>query len=117
MMFSINWIMTLASLFIVPVSLLLITIVVKKSQKYFKNQQEYLGHVNGQVEEVYSGHNIVKAFNAEEREINTFNELNDTLYKSAWKSQFLSGLMQPIMIFVGNFGYVLVSIIGGWLSY
>ena len=85
MMFSINWIMTLVALLIVPVSLGLISIVVKKSQRYFKSQQEYLGHVNGQVEEVYSGHNIVKAFNAEEREINTFNDLNDTLYKSAWK--------------------------------
>ena len=108
--------MTLVALLIVPVSLGLISIVVKKSQKYFKSQQEYLGHVNGQVEEVYSGHNIVKAFNAEEREINTFNDLNDTLYKSAWKSQFLSGLMQPIMMFVGNLGYVLVSIIGGFLA-
>ena len=116
MMFSINWIMTLVALLIVPVSLGLISIVVKKSQRYFKSQQEYLGHVNGQVEEVYSGHNIVKAFNAEEREINTFNDLNDTLYKSAWKSQFLSGLMQPIMMFVGNLGYVLVSIIGGFLA-
>ena len=116
MMFSISWIMTLVSILIIPLSLLLITTVVKKSQKYFKNQQEYLGHVNGQVEEVYSGHNIVKAFNAEEREINTFNELNETLYKNAWKAQFLSGLMQPIMIFVGNIGYVLVSIIGGWLA-
>lgn len=116
MMFSINWVMTLVALLIIPVSLGLISVVVKKSQRYFKSQQEYLGHVNGQVEEVYSGHNIVKAFNSEEREINTFNDLNDTLYKSAWKSQFLSGLMQPIMMFVGNLGYVLVSIIGGFLA-
>lgn len=116
MMFSINWVMTLAALLIIPISLGLITLVVKKSQKYFTSQQEYLGHVNGQVEEIYSGHNIVTAFNAEEKEINKFNELNDTLYKSAWKSQFLSGLMQPIMMFVGNLGYVIVSIIGGWLA-
>ena len=116
MMFSINWVMTLVALLIIPVSLGLISVVVKKSQRYFKSQQEYLGHVNGQVEEVYSGHNIVKAFNSEEREINKFNDLNDTLYKSAWKSQFLSGLMQPIMMFVGNLGYVLVSIIGGFLA-
>ena len=116
MMFSINWIMTLASLIVIPVSAGLIAFVVKKSQKYFKTQQEYLGYVNGQVEEVYSGHNVMKAFNAEEREINKFNELNDTLYSSAWKSQFLSGMMMPIMTFVGNLGYVIVSILGGWLT-
>lgn len=116
MMFSINWIMTLASLIVIPVSVGLIAVVVKKSQKYFKTQQEYLGYVNGQVEEVYSGHNIMKAFNAEEREINKFTELNDTLYNSAWKSQFLSGMMMPIMQFVGNLGYVGVSILGGYLA-
>jgi len=116
MMFSINWIMTLASLIVIPVSVGLIAVVVKKSQKYFKTQQEYLGYVNGQVEEVYSGHNVMKAFNAEEREINKFTELNDTLYNSAWKSQFLSGMMMPIMTFVGNLGYVIVSILGGWLA-
>ena len=116
MMFSINWIMTLASLVVIPVSGGLIAFVVKKSQKYFTTQQEYLGYVNGQVEEVYSGHNVMKAFNAEEREVNKFNELNDTLYNSAWKSQFLSGMMMPIMTFVGNLGYVIVSILGGWLT-
>lgn len=116
MMFSINWAMTLVALIILPISALLISLVVKRSQGFFKKQQEYLGHVNGQVEEIYSGHNIVKAFNAEEKEIEHFNNLNDTLFESAWKSQFLSGLMQPIMMFVGNFGYVLVSIMGGWLA-
>ena len=116
MMFSINWIMTLASLVVIPVSGGLMAFVVKKSQKYFTTQQEYLGYVNGQVEEVYSGHNVMKAFNAEEREVNKFNELNDTLYNSAWKSQFLSGMMMPIMTFVGNLGYVIVSILGGWLT-
>ena len=116
MMFSINWIMTLASLVVLPISFILMAVIVKKSQKHFKTQQEYLGHVNGQIEEVYSGHNIMKAFNAEERETTRFNELNDTLYHSAWKSQFLSGLMMPIMTFVGNLGYVVISILGGWLA-
>lgn len=116
MMFSISWIMTLATFIILPVSMILISLVVKKSQKYFKSQQEYLGHLNGQVEEVYGGHNIMKAFNREEASTKDFNELNDTLYKSAWKSQFLSGMMMPIMSFVGNLGYVLVTILGGWLT-
>lgn len=116
MMFSISWIMTLATFIILPVSMILISLVVKKSQKYFKSQQEYLGHLNGQVEEVYGGHNIMKAFNREEASTKDFDELNNTLYKSAWKSQFLSGMMMPIMSFVGNLGYVLVSILGGWLT-
>lgn len=116
MMFSISWIMTLATFIILPVSMVLISLVVKKSQKYFKSQQEYLGHLNGQVEEVYGGHNIMKAFNREESSTKDFDELNNTLYKSAWKSQFLSGMMMPIMSFVGNLGYVLVSILGGWLT-
>lgn len=116
MMFSISWIMTLATFIILPVSIVLISLVVKKSQKYFKSQQEYLGHLNGQVEEVYGGHNIMKAFNREEASTKDFDELNNTLYKSAWKSQFLSGMMMPIMSFVGNLGYVLVSILGGWLT-
>ncbi|WP_300261066.1 ABC transporter ATP-binding protein [Clostridium sp.] len=116
MMFSISWIMTLATFIILPVSMVLISLVVKKSQKYFKAQQEYLGHLNGQVEEVYGGHNIMKAFNREEASTKDFDELNNTLYKSAWKSQFLSGMMMPIMSFVGNLGYVLVSILGGWLT-
>lgn len=116
MMLSISWIMTLATFIILPVSMILISLVVKKSQKYFKSQQEYLGHLNGQVEEVYGGHNIMKAFNREEASTKDFDELNNTLYKSAWKSQFLSGMMMPIMSFVGNLGYVLVSILGGWLT-
>ena len=116
MMFSISWMMTIIALLIIPISGLLITLVVKKSQKYFKDQQEYLGHVNGQVEEVYGGHNIVKAFNGEEDAIEEFDKLNTKLYESAWKSQFLSGMMMPIMIFVGNLGYVMVSILGGWLA-
>ncbi|MGG0276937.1 ABC transporter ATP-binding protein [Bacillus rhizoplanae] len=116
MMLSISWQMTLVALLILPVSMMLIMGVVKRSQKYFKSQQEYLGHVNGQVEEIYSGHNIVKAFNTEEDEVKKFEEVNDTLYTSAWKSQFLSGMMMPIMMFIGNIGYVAVSILGGWLA-
>lgn len=116
MMFSISWIMTLAALLILPISMIFISLVVKKSQKYFKSQQEYLGHVNGQVEEVYGGHNIVKAFNGEEDAIEEFDRINNTLYGSAWKSQFLSGMMMPIMTFIGNLGYVMVSILGGWLA-
>lgn len=116
MMISISGIMTLATLLILPISMLLISIVVKKSQKHFRNQQRYLGNVNGQVEEIYGGHNIVKAFNGEEEAIREFNKLNDKLYDSAWKSQFLSGMMMPIMTFVGNLGYVVVSILGGWLA-
>jgi ATP-binding cassette subfamily B multidrug efflux pump len=115
MMFSISWVMTLVSLLILPVSMLLISLIVKRSQKYFRSQQEYLGHVNGEVEEVYSGHNIVRAFNGEKDVTDKFNQLNDTLYSSAWKSQFLSGMMQPLMMFIGNLGYVMVSILGGWL--
>lgn len=116
MMLSISWQMTLVALLILPVSMILIMAVVKRSQKYFKSQQEYLGHVNGQVEEIYSGHNIVKAFNKEEEEVKKFKKVNDTLYHSAWKSQFLSGMMMPIMTFIGNIGYVAVSILGGWLA-
>ncbi|WP_242220198.1 ABC transporter ATP-binding protein [Bacillus cereus group sp. BfR-BA-01380] len=116
MMLSISWQMTLVALLILPVSMILIMAVVKRSQKYFKSQQEYLGHVNGQVEEIYSGHNIVKAFNKEEEEVKKFEEVNDILYHSAWKSQFLSGMMMPIMTFIGNIGYVAVSILGGWLA-
>ncbi|MFD3447157.1 ABC transporter ATP-binding protein [Microbacteriaceae bacterium 4G12] len=116
MMLSISWQMTLVALLILPVSMALIIGVVKRSQKYFKSQQEYLGHINGQVEEIYSGHNIVKAFNREEEEVKKFEETNDILYHSAWKSQFLSGMMMPIMTFIGNIGYVAVSILGGWLA-
>ncbi|MEG0370691.1 MAG: ABC transporter ATP-binding protein [Clostridium sp.] len=116
MMFSISFTMTIAAILVIPISAIFIMLVVKKSQKYFKSQQEYLGHVNGQVEEIYSGHNIVKVFNGENDAINEFNDLNDTLYKSAWKSQFLSGMMMPIMSFIGNLGYVVVSILGGFLA-
>lgn len=116
MMLSINVAMTFAVLLVVPISLFLISFIVKKSQKYFKLQQEYLGHVNGKVEETYGGQNIVKLFNAEEKEIKRFNEDNEVLYKSAWKSQFLSGLMQPVMLFVGNLSYVAVAILGGYLT-
>lgn len=116
MMLSISVSMTLVSVLILPLSGILIALVVKKSQKYFKEQQSFLGHVNGHVEEIYGGHNIVKAFNGEEKARKEFNELNETLYNSAWKSQFLSGMMMPIMSFIGNIGYVLVSILGGYLA-
>ncbi len=116
MMLSISPLMTLIALLILPVSVGLISVIVKHSQKYFKNQQEYLGHVNGQVEEVYGGHNIVKVFNKEADVIAQFDRDNDILYESAWKSQFLSGMMMPIMQFVGNLGYVAVVILGGWLA-
>lgn len=116
MMLSISPVMTLVALLILPVSMTLISVIVKKSQKYFKSQQEYLGHVNGQVEEVYGGHNIVKVFNKEKDVIQEFDETNHVLYESAWKSQFLSGMMMPIMQFVGNLGYVAVAILGGYLA-
>ena len=116
MMLSISPLMTVIALLILPVSMVLISVIVKHSQKYFKSQQEYLGHINGQVEEVYGGHNIVKAFNKEEDVIREFDETNDILFRSAWKSQFLSGMMMPIMQFVGNLGYVGVSILGGYLA-
>ena len=116
MMLSISVTMTIVALLIVPLSGLFISFVVKKSQKYFKEQQTYLGHVNGHVEEIYSGHNIMKAFNGEDKAVEEFNELNNTLYNSAWKSQFLSGMMMPIMTFIGNIGYVAVTILGGYLT-
>jgi ATP-binding cassette subfamily B protein len=115
MMFSISWQMTLVALCIIPVSMLLIIFVVKRSQKYFKQQQEYLGNVNGHVEEMYGGHLVMKAFNGEEKSIEQFDGLNNKLYGVAWKSQFLSGMMMPVMTFVGNLGYVAVSVLGGWL--
>lgn len=116
MMLSISWQMTIASLLILPISMIIIGFIVKNSQSHFKSQQKYLGHVNGQVEETYGGHNIVKAFNREDAAIAEFNELNDKLYESAWKSQFLSGMMMPMMTFIGNLGYVLVSILGGYFT-
>ena len=116
MMLSISWIMTLAALVIIPLSLFAVRKVVGRSQKYFKKQQRYLGHVNGLVEENYGGHQIVRVFNKEEEVTEQFNKLNDELYDSAWRSQFLSGMMQPLMAFIGNLGYVMVSILGGWLA-
>lgn len=116
MMFSISWLMTLVAIIILPLSGLLMSGIVKKSQKYFSAQQEYLGKVNGEVEEVYGGHNVVRAFNGEESAYESFEKLNKTLYSSAWKSQFLSGLMMPVMNFIGNLGYVLMSIFGGYLT-
>ncbi len=116
MMLSISPLMTVVALLILPVSMILVSMIVKHSQKYFRDQQEYLGHVNGQVEEVYSGHTIVKAFNKEKEVTEEFARNNDILYESAWKSQFFSGMMMPIMQFVGNLGYVAVSILGGYLA-
>ncbi len=116
MMLTISWIMTLVSMTIIPLSIIFIGIIVKQSQKYFKTQQESLGQINGHVEEIFSGHNIMKAFNGEKRAVDKFDTINETLHKSAWKSQFLSGMMFPIMGFIGNIGYVLVTILGGWLT-
>jgi ATP-binding cassette, subfamily B, multidrug efflux pump len=116
MMLTISWLMTLLALIILPLSLVLVSFVVKISQKYFKQQQSYLGHVNGHIEEMYSGHVVMKAFNGESDSINKFNGINEELYRSAWKSQFLSGLMMPIINFIGNLGYVGVTILGGYLT-
>ena len=116
MMFSISWEMTIVSLLILPVTVFIVKNVVGKSQKYFKKQQDYLGHVNGQVEEIYGGHTIVKAFNGENEAIKEFSKANKELYQSAWKSQFLSGLIFPVMNFIGNIGYVAVAILGGYLA-
>jgi ATP-binding cassette subfamily B protein len=116
MMFSISWAMTVVSLLVIPLSLAFTGVVIGKSQKYFKEQQDYLGHVNGHVEEMYGGHVVMKAFNGEARSVAVFNQSNDKLYDSAWKSQFLSGLMMPVMGFIGNLGYVAVTILGGYLA-
>ena len=116
MMLSISPLMTLIALVTLPVSAVLVMVAVKRSQKYFVAQQEYLGHVNGQIEEVFGGHNVIKLFNKEESALKEFEEKNDILYQSAWKSQFLSGLMQPLMNFVGNLGYAAVVVAGGFLS-
>ena len=116
MMFSISWEMTIVSLLILPISAIILKKVIGKSQKYFVKQQEYLGHVNGQVEEVYGGHNIVKVFGREKEAIKEFEKENTELYKSGWRSQFLSGLMYPLMNFVGNVGYVAVAILGGYFA-
>ncbi len=116
MMFSISWVMTLVSLLIIPLSMMIVMLIIKQSQKYFKQQQDYLGHLNGHVEEMFGGHVVMKAFNGETRSVEKFDTFNNTLYSSAWKSQFLSGLMMPIMMFIGNLGYVAVSIMGGYLA-
>jgi ABC-type multidrug transport system fused ATPase/permease subunit len=116
MMFFISWQMTLVALVMVPVSGLLVMVVVKKSQGYFKTQQETLGRMNGHVEEMYGGNNVVQAFNGEDESIEQFEIHNTSLYTSAWKSQFLSGLMMPMMNFVSNLGYVAICIIGGYLA-
>lgn len=115
MMFTINWLMTLVAILIIPLSSLVITFIVKHSQRYFREQQDYLGHVNGHVEEMYGGHNIVKAFNGEKKSIEKFDVLNNTLYGAAWKSQFLTGIMMPLMNVIGNLGYVAVTVLGSWL--
>ena len=115
MMLSINVYMTLAAILILPISMMIIGKVMKHSQKYFQQQQKYLGEVNGQVEEIYSGHNVVKAFNKEEDVIREFEKTNEKLYTTGWRSQFFSGMMMPIMQFVGNLGYVIVALLGGFL--
>ncbi len=116
MMLSISWQMTLIALGILPVSFIFVILVVKKSQKQFTAQQKYLGKVNGHVEEMYGGHQVMKAFNGEEKSVETFDEFNDKFYVSAWKSQFLSGIMMPLMMFVTNLGYVAVCILGGYFA-
>lgn len=116
MMLTINGWMTLAILIVLPLTAVFAMMIMKSSQKYFVAQQTYLGHVNGQIEEIYSGHNVVKLYNGEAKASAEFKEMNDELYKSAWKSQFFSGLMQPIAQFVGNLGYVLVCILGGYFA-
>jgi len=116
MMLSISWLMTLVALVIIPLSMLVVSLIIRQSQKYFKEQQDYLGHINGHVEEMYGGHIVMKAFNGEEKSIQKFDKFNNVLYDVAWKSQFLSGLMMPIMMFIGNLGYVAVAILGGYLA-
>jgi ATP-binding cassette subfamily B multidrug efflux pump len=116
MMFTISWLMTVVALVVIPLSMITVMVIVKYSQKYFKQQQEYLGHVNGHVEEMYGGHIVMKAFNGEEESIQKFDVSNNTLYDSAWKAQFLSGLMMPIMFFISNLGYVAVAVLGSYLA-
>jgi len=116
MMLSISWLLTLVTLIMIPLAMILVSVIVKRSQKYFVSQQRYLGEVNGHVEEMYGGHNVMRAFNGEKKSVEAFDELNEKLYKVSWKSQFLSGLMMPIMGFVGNLGYVAVCVLGGFLA-
>lgn len=116
MMLSISPLMTIIAIVILPISVALVSFVIKKSQNYFKTQQEYLGHINGQIEETYGGHMVVKSFNKEKDMVDEFNKTNNILYSSAWRSQFFSGMMQPIMAFVGNLGYAGVALSGGMLA-
>lgn len=116
MMFSISWQMTLVSLALVPLSFILIGLIIKKSQHYFKEQQDSLGELNSHVEEMYAGHNVMRVFNGERQSVEKFKNINAKLFGSAWKSQFLSGLMMPIMMFVSNLGFVGVSVLGAWLA-
>jgi ATP-binding cassette, subfamily B, multidrug efflux pump len=115
MMFTISWLMALVALFIVPISMVLVMLVIRRSQKYFRKQQDYLGHINGHVEEMYSGHNVMQAFNGEEKSIQKFDGINKELYGASWKAQFFSGIMMPMMMFIGNIGYVVMCILGGIL--
>jgi ATP-binding cassette subfamily B protein len=116
MMFSINWLMSLVTLLMLPLSLVFIRQIIGRSQKFFAQQQDYLGHVNGYVEEMYGAHDVVKAFNGEERNIHEFDQYNNVLHDAAWRSQFISGMMMPVMTFIGNLGYVAVTILGGYLA-
>jgi ATP-binding cassette subfamily B protein len=116
MMLSINVLMTVVALLIIPLSFSVVALIIGKSQKFFMQQQEYLGHVNGYVEEVYGGHIVIKAFNAEKKSIEKFNNLNNKLYEAAWKSQFLTGVMMPLMNIIGNLGYVVVTVMGSYLT-
>lgn len=115
MMFTISWLLALVSVIIIPISMVLIMTIVGRSQKYFRGQQDYLGHISGHVEEMYSGHNVMRAFNGEEKSIRKFDGLNEELYKVAWKAQFVSGIMMPVMMFIGNLSYVVVCVLGGYL--
>lgn len=116
MMITISWLMMVVALVVLPLSGIFVSVIVKRSQKYFRQHQDFLGHVNGHVEEMYGGHIVMKAFNGEEKSVEKFSQYNQPLYEAAWKSQFLSGMMMPIMMFIGNLGYVAVSILGGWLA-
>ncbi len=116
MMLSISWLLTLVALIILPISLSLIKFITKRSQIYFVRQQKLLGDVNGHIEEMYAGHQVMRVFNGEKASVEKFNSINEDLYESAWNAQFLSGLMHPLMTFVGNLGYVGVSVVGGWLA-
>ena len=116
MMFSISWKMTLVAICMIPLSTVFMLFIVKRSQKHFVRQQKYLGFLNGHVEEMYGGHTVIKAFNREDASVRAFNQYNDQLYASGWKSQFLSGLMMPVMNFIGNLGYVCICILGGYLA-